>query len=42
MKKKLVSIFLCVSLALGLVGCGFIDGFKDGAGKAKQENRKTN
>jgi len=42
MKKRLISIFLCAIVALSLVGCGFIDGFKDGVERAKQEKSESN
>jgi len=42
MKKRLISIFLCVIVALSLVGRGFIDGFKDGVEKVKQEKSENN
>ncbi len=39
MKKRLISIFLCAIIALGLVGCEFTDGFKAGFERGKQENK---
>jgi len=41
MKKRLISIFLCVIIALSLVGCKFIDGVKEGFKEAEQEKSES-
>lgn len=41
MKKKLAIIFLCITMALSLVGCSFVDGFKDGYNENKEVNETS-
>lgn len=41
MKKKLAIIFLCITMVLSLVGCSFVEGFKDGYNENKEVNETS-